>query len=653
MKFIGKGLHFTRLTSKPRSLAEDRCITRMVLLTCLLIFLPVMFAPAKASVCGDGILSVGEQCDDGGVRDGDGCSASCGVEWGYSACGIGAPESCGSVCGDGIRITGEACDDGNNENGDGCSSACEIETPLTFNCALQNDQIQRSAFPDYVSPRANGELSLTSDRQPLSANFEPVLEQVPYCNGLPWETETWNTHLLEYKFLVVLDETWIDYYNANKSHFLTQGYATLETSPEILFDRASYIFEAQFGVRLGISRVVVIDTLEEACATSNGNVESGQMDATNTRAALTGKGIEKLSSEMGIVRFGIDPPDTYCASYTGLASWSSGFPLVVNTEDPFAASGGLLRHRAAVTLAHELAHFFGIMVGTDHPHHLYGHIANEIPDIMVWNGQPIEAVRPDGMFFKFMTTCTPAYDAYLCAAVKATAPSSLATPLTCFNGNADCLTDTDSDGEPDDCAEDPAACSSAGVSSDPDDDNDGVNDNADAYPLISLGGRADTDGDGIPNSCSQELQVASFGSDSETYHRIDSSGKKMGYALGLAGTYRREPYTNDWHQGELSPEGDNYLWVNRAGVSWLMALDEESLVLSDISGPYVGTQRPLDSIDESCVGMIEDTDDDGDGVADVDDNCPLAFNPGQSDHDRQGVGDACDPAYIFSSDFEG
>jgi len=64
-----------------------------------------------AGDCGNGVVEAGEQCDDGNLVAGDGCSASCRLE----------------VCGNGIRDAGEQCDDGNTVSGDGCSSGCRLE----------------------------------------------------------------------------------------------------------------------------------------------------------------------------------------------------------------------------------------------------------------------------------------------------------------------------------------------------------------------------------------------------------------------------------------------------------------------------------------------------------------------------------------------
>jgi hypothetical protein len=54
-----------------------------------------------------------------------------------------------------------------------------------------------------------------------------------------------------------------------------------------------------------------------------------------------------------------------------------------------------------------------------------------------------------------------------------------------------------------------------------------------------------------------------------------------------------------------------------------------------------------DGIDNDCDGVIDNigggsNDDDGDGVRDCQDNCPLNANPAQTDADGDGLGDACD-----------
>ena len=63
---------------------------------------------------------------------------------------------------------------------------------------------------------------------------------------------------------------------------------------------------------------------------------------------------------------------------------------------------------------------------------------------------------------------------------------------------------------PDDCDAD---CIATGMASDPDDDNDGIVDEADAYPLIALGGRLDRDGDGAPDNCDADCIATGMASD--------------------------------------------------------------------------------------------------------------------------------------------
>lgn len=95
--------------------------------------------------CGDGIAQAGEVCDDGNVRDGDGCSADCksiercgdhvvnmalgeACDDGNTTDHDGCSADCRSneFCGNGITdlAIGEKCDDGNRESGDGCSKDC-------------------------------------------------------------------------------------------------------------------------------------------------------------------------------------------------------------------------------------------------------------------------------------------------------------------------------------------------------------------------------------------------------------------------------------------------------------------------------------------------------------------------------------------------
>lgn len=84
----------------------------------------------EEATCGDGAVEGSEVCDDGDTDAGDGCSATCTVESGWS-CDGADPTVCSEVCGNGVQTSGEACDDGGTTAGDGCSATCTVETSGT------------------------------------------------------------------------------------------------------------------------------------------------------------------------------------------------------------------------------------------------------------------------------------------------------------------------------------------------------------------------------------------------------------------------------------------------------------------------------------------------------------------------------------------
>ncbi|MCH8147578.1 MAG: DUF4215 domain-containing protein [Planctomycetes bacterium] len=74
-----------------------------------------------STICGNGNLDPGEECDDGNTDNSDGCSSTCTVEPDCQC--TGDPSVC-TCCGDGSVEGSEACDDGNNDNTDACLNTC-------------------------------------------------------------------------------------------------------------------------------------------------------------------------------------------------------------------------------------------------------------------------------------------------------------------------------------------------------------------------------------------------------------------------------------------------------------------------------------------------------------------------------------------------
>ena len=117
-------------------------------------------------ICGNGIRSTAEACDDNNTLGGDGCDALCRVETGFvctssvvEGSGIGGLDTCVPRCGDGVRVlwrTEEECDDNNTLSGDGCSANCTIETGFT--CAGGS-----IATPDACVPRCGDGLRVQGE----------------------------------------------------------------------------------------------------------------------------------------------------------------------------------------------------------------------------------------------------------------------------------------------------------------------------------------------------------------------------------------------------------------------------------------------------------------------------------------------------------
>jgi cysteine-rich repeat protein len=97
------------------------------------------------AVCGNGLTEFPELCDDGNLSNEDGCDSNCTpgrcgnrIVTSGEICDEGsATPTCDAdctpvTCGDGLRnlAAGEECDDGNLDDGDGCTATCAIDCPL-------------------------------------------------------------------------------------------------------------------------------------------------------------------------------------------------------------------------------------------------------------------------------------------------------------------------------------------------------------------------------------------------------------------------------------------------------------------------------------------------------------------------------------------
>ena len=132
--------------------------------------------PGVTSYCGDSLFNGPEQCDDGGIAAGDGCSATCTIEPGYSCSGV--PSACSlETCGDGAVTPPESCSncpvDVQCPAGRACNAegSCELDSDgdtianSLDNCptVANQDQVDSSVPPDGVGDACDVGVACTSD----------------------------------------------------------------------------------------------------------------------------------------------------------------------------------------------------------------------------------------------------------------------------------------------------------------------------------------------------------------------------------------------------------------------------------------------------------------------------------------------------------
>ena len=134
--------------------------------------------PLKCFNCGNGSVEPNEECDDGNLSDGDGCSSNCTLE----------------RCGNGVIDVGEECDDGNTNDTDNCYTDCTINVyTCSYYCEVEYDLEQGECWDTYPQGendcRDEEALCLQSIEQSIcEAGYEfceGLLSEILYRHCLP------------------------------------------------------------------------------------------------------------------------------------------------------------------------------------------------------------------------------------------------------------------------------------------------------------------------------------------------------------------------------------------------------------------------------------------------------------------------------------
>ena len=133
----------------------------------------------------------------------------------------------------------------------------------------------------------------------------------------------------------------------------------------------------------------------------------------------------------------------------------------------------------------------------------------------------------------------------------------------------------------------------------------------------------------------------------DVIHMADATSETLEVASPEPGTWTVELYGTD-----VPPEGEDANLTITVSPDAAHDVDADGVFDSVDNCP--GAWNPGQSdVDQDGLGDACDPDIDGDGVANEPDNCPAVANPDQLDSDHNGMGDACDPGGVLDSDSDG